>query len=399
MSIWLLALSIFALILAVVPAWCFLVNVRLYAPPPPVGELTLGPPRISVLIPARNEEATIRGAVASVLESQGVELEVVVLDDHSEDGTGSLVLEMSTWDSRVRLEEAPPLPAGWCGKQHACWVLSRLARNPILVFIDADVRLSPDALARMAAFLTSKGADLASGIPRQETGSILEALIIPLVHFILLGFLPLGRMRRGRDPRFAAGCGQLFITTREAYDRSGGHDAIRATLHDGIKLPRAYRTAGLSTDLFDATGLASCRMYSDPRALWSGLAKNAREGLAAPRLIVPMTVILLGGQVLPLGFLALALAGWPQAWPVMAIPILALATASALMPRFLAAARFRQSYLGATLHPLGVLFLIVIQWYAFGRDRLGRPVSWRGRPYAATVSDENLISDPPINGS
>ena len=206
MSIWLLALSIFALILAVVPAWCFLVNVRLYAPPPPVGELTLGPPRISVLIPARNEEATIRGAVASVLESQGVELEVVVLDDHSEDGTGSLVLEMSTWDSRVRLEEAPPLPAGWCGKQHACWVLSRLARYPILVFIDADVRLSPDALARMAAFLTSKGADLASGIPRQETGSILEALIIPLVHFILLGFLPLGRMRRGRDPRFAAGC-------------------------------------------------------------------------------------------------------------------------------------------------------------------------------------------------
>ena len=132
-------------------------------------------------------------------------------------------------------------------------------------------------------------------------------------------------------------------------------------------------------------------MYSDPWALWSGLAKNAREGLAAPRLIVPMTVILLGGQVLPFVFLALDLAGWPRPWPTMAIAILALAAASALMPRFLAAVRFRQSYLGATLHPLGVLFLIVIQWYAFVRDRLGRPVSWRGRPYAATTPHENSI--------
>lgn len=392
MITWLLVVSVLVLFLAVAPAWCFLVNLRLYAPPPSLSAITGSRPSISVLIPARDEESTICAAVASALDCREVELEVVVLDDHSDDGTRLLVEGMMARDSRVRLVEAPPLPAGWCGKQHACWLLGRLARHPILVFIDADVRIAPDSLARMAAFLESRGLDLASGIPRQETKSPLEALVIPLVHFILLGFLPIPRMRKSRHPRYAAGCGQLFITTRGAYDRSGGHAAIRTSLHDGIKLPRAYRAAGLSTDLLDATSLATCRMYSSARALWSGLAKNAREGLAAPRLIVPMTLILLGGQVLPFVFLALAAAGWPQAWPPWTLVILILAAASALLPRILAAVRFRQSYLGALLHPLGVLILVAIQWYAFGRDRLGRPVSWRGRPYAAFAHDDNPIA-------
>ena len=94
-------------------------------------------------------------------------------------------------DARVRLEAAPPLPAGWCGKQHACHVLAQLAKNPLLVFMDADVRLAPDALARMAGFMEENPVALASGVPRQETGTFSERLLIPLIHFILLGFLPM----------------------------------------------------------------------------------------------------------------------------------------------------------------------------------------------------------------
>ena len=97
-----------------------------------------------------------------------------------------------------------------------------------------------------------------------------------------------------------------------AYDRSGGHAAIRATLHDGIKLPRAFRAPGFKTDLFDATDLAACRMYRTAGEVWLGLAKNAGEALAAPAMIVPMTPILLGGQVLPVILLALALSSWPH---------------------------------------------------------------------------------------
>src|SRR5205823_7158925 len=123
---------------------------------------------------------SIAACVESVLASAGVEVEVVVLDDHSDDRTGDVVREIAAKDPRVRLETAPPLPAGWCGKQHACFALSKLARYPTLTFLDADVRLSPDALARMAAFLHQRKAGLVSGFPRQQTGTLLEKLVIPL---------------------------------------------------------------------------------------------------------------------------------------------------------------------------------------------------------------------------
>jgi hypothetical protein len=379
----LLTLTYVSLILALIPALLFLVNLRLYAPPPASSPSISGlRPRLSVLIPARNEEAAIGPAVKSALANTAVELEVLVLDDHSEDRTAAIVEELADSDDRVRLVSAPELPAGWCGKQHACWVLARQARHPLLVFLDADVRLAPDALARMAAFMTASGADLASGIPRQETGTFLEKLEIPLIHFILLGFLPIRWMRKTLRPSFSAGCGQLFIARADAYHRCGGHSAICGTFHDGIKLPRAFRASGLKTDLFDATDLATCRMYRGAREVWFGLAKNASEGLAAPGKIVPMTLILLVGQVLPL-FLLIACAyrsAEPTRPGTQAILAL-LATTAAYYPRLAGARRFRQSPLGAVLHPLGVLILLAIQWFAFVRNALGRPSTWKGRPY------------------
>ena len=134
---------------------------------------------MSVLIPARNEEGSIGAAVASVLAGEGVDLEVIVLDDHSEDRTGEIVRSISERDSRVRIEPAPALPSGWCGKQHACHVLANLARYELLVFMDADVRLAPQALARATAFLTRSGADLVSGFPEELTGTFSERLVIP----------------------------------------------------------------------------------------------------------------------------------------------------------------------------------------------------------------------------
>ena len=130
--------------------------------------------------------------------------------------------------------------------------------------------------------MTRRPVGLLSGFPHEETGSWLEKLLIPLIHFILLGFLPLGRMRLSKSPAFAAGCGQLFIAQRSAYESAGGHAAIRSSLHDGILLPRAFRRAGQTTDVFDATNLAECRMYRSAKEVWLGLLKNAGEGMASP---------------------------------------------------------------------------------------------------------------------
>ena len=374
-----LAFAITSLVLALIPAVLFFRNLRLYAPPPLSPESADPLPAVSLLIPARNEEAGIRATVEAALSSKGVELEIIVLDDHSDDATAQIVAELAQRDARLRLESAPPLPEGWCGKQHACWTLAGLATHPIVAFLDADVRLAPQGLGRAVEFLERSGADLVSGVPRQETGTILEKLLIPLIHFILLGFLPMGRMRTSRHPAYGAGCGQLFLARRDAYDRAGGHAAIRETLHDGIRLPRSFRSAGLATDLFDATGVATCRMYRSAKEVCSGLAKNAVEGLAAPKTIVPATLLLVGGQVMPL---VLCILGLASVISPAALALAALALVAAYAPRLAAVSRFRQSILGALLHPVGIALFLVIQWYALVRWLIGKPAAWKGRGYA-----------------
>jgi hypothetical protein len=437
-------LALIALVLAAIPAGLFLVNLFVYrrlpllslAPgfsrvsgddetrnrlsgfdPAPLTNTGLKPgakekgilTAISVLIPARNEAKNIRATLEAVLANRGAEFEVIVLDDHSTDDTASIVSEFAARNLRVRLEAAPPLPAGWCGKQHACHVLAKLARHPLLVFIDADVRLAPDALARMAAFMDcggkrgatplssgmpvpkrrrrcalpaqSKTPALASGVPRQELGTFSERLLLPLIHFVLLGFLPMHAMRLTRWPSMSAGCGQLFIARRDAYFAAGGHAMLRDSLHDGIKLPRAFRRAGFRTDLFDATDLATCRMYQTNAETWRGLGKNATEGLAAPGAIVPMSALLLGGQVLPLMLLACA--------PLLSPAGFAFALTASLLgivARLVAAALFRQPFASALLHPLGVLALLAIQWHALARHVLGRPAEWKGRSYGPVAA-------------
>jgi hypothetical protein len=342
---------------------------------------------VSVLIPARNEAGTIRAAVESVLSNRGITFEVLVLDDHSTDGTAEIVRELAASDSRVRLIAGEPLPAGWCGKQFACHTLARRAAHPLLVFMDADVRLASDALARMAGFLESNPVALASGVPRQLTGTVLERLLIPLIHFVLLGFLPMRAMRRSTKPKYAAGCGQLFVARREAYFAAGGHGAIRASLHDGLQLPRTFRRAGFGTDLFDATDLASCRMYKTNAETWRGLGKNATEGLAAPGVLPVMTLLLFGGQVMP--FLLLMALPW---LPQQAMQPVIAAAICAWLPRFISARKFGHPLSGALLHPVAVLLLLAIQWQARWRQLSGAPMNWRGRNYPSIGT--NFASRP-----
>ena len=369
------------LVLAAIPALLTFANLRLFEPPPrPPAD---GPrPAVSVLVPARNEAAAIGRLIADVLASRDVDLELVILDDSSEDATASLVTTAADRDPRVRLVSGGPLPAGWCGKQHACWQLARAARHDIWVFLDVDVSPSPDCIARSVAFLAAGNAALASGFPRQQTGSLLEWLLLPLIHFVLLGYLPIARSRQVNSPSLAAGCGQLFVTRRADYERAGGHAAIAASLHDGVKLPRAYRRAGLVTDIFDATAIASCRMYATSRDVWRGLSKNATEGIGSPATILPFTILLGGGQVLPVVLAAFGLAtgfaGWPAGGAVLALAAAALA----YLPRILDAIRFRQSLTSAVFHPVGITVFLAIQWVALARKALGLKTTWRGRSLA-----------------
>ncbi len=257
-------------------------------------------------------------------------------------------------------------------------MLADLAISPVFCFIDADVQLTPNGLADMVGALRFRDSALISGFPKQITHTPLEQLLLPLMHFLLLGFLPLSGMRRLVHPSFGAGCGQIFVADREAYRKAGGHCAIRNSRHDGITLPKAFRRAGFMTDLCDATSVASCRMYQNAHEVFYGLLKNATEGLASPSRILPFSLLLFAGQVLPI---ALFLFAWTDTSSRSLQWLTTLAVITSYLPRLIASVRFKQPFFAAMFHPLAILLLLAIQWYALIRSLFHLPATWKGRSY------------------
>ncbi|MCA9133999.1 MAG: glycosyltransferase [Planctomycetales bacterium] len=368
------------LLLAAIPALLVVRNLPLFHGPPPAQRGQGNEPQteaISVLIPARDEAEGIAAAIYSVLQNSTTKLEVIVMDDHSSDATAEVVAGIARSDQRVRILSAPPLPEGWNGKQHACWQLASQARYETLLFMDADVRLRGDALARLVAARETRQVALLSGFPRQLTASLAEEIMLPLMYFVLLGYLPLDQMRANPKPEFGAGCGQLFLTTKRDYTAAGGHAAIRASRHDGLLLPRRFRMAGLTTDVLDASEIASVRMYRGGAEVVRGLLKNATEGIANSKLIGLFTLLLLGAGVLPLFSLAHALT---YGWSLAASGLLVLATLLSYLPRILLARRFQHSAASVLLHPLAVGIFVALQWWAYLRAVCGQPAPhWKGR--------------------
>lgn len=371
------ALGYVALALAALPAGLGAGNLRVLKAPEAGSD---GPDvLVSILIPARDESSNIGAALDAARASVGVAVEVVVMDDHSTDGTAEIVRAHAAADPRVRLETAPPLPAGWGGKNHACQRLAEAARGTHLLFVDADVRLEPHAAAALAGHAAAGGWALVSGVPRQVTGTVGELLTVPMIGFLLLSYLPIARMRATTLPSMGAACGQLLLVEREAYLAVGGHAAIRDRIHDALALVRRVRAAGRRTDLVDGSGLASVRMYRGFGEAWAGFLKNAHEGMAKPAALPVWTVLLGGGHVLPAVLVVAALAGAGPPWA----PLLALALSLGL--RLAITLKARESLWSVPLHPFAVATALAIQWTALVRALRGQPPVWKGRAFGQTA--------------
>ncbi len=333
-------------------------------------------PHISVCVPARNEESNIEACVRSVLANVGATVEVLVYDDASTDRTPLILASLIAQDSRVRQVDTETLPPGWNGKQWGCERMGRVATGDWLLFTDADVRLSPDCLSATWVAATASKCDLISSIPRQITQTWMEDAIVPLIHFVLLSYLPMGRMRRSTQPAASAGCGQFLFVRRAMWMQAGGHSTFRQSMHDGIKLPRAIRKVGGRTDLFDATEIVACRMYRGAGQVWRGFTKNAYEGLGSFALLLFITIIHLIGHVLPWAWIVWALCTDEFATAATALAVIAIAIAS--IQRTVFAIRFHQSWRTVALHPLAILLLTIIQWHSLWLAKTGRR-SWKGR--------------------
>ena len=378
-----LPLAIVVLIGLTAVSTLFLWNLRLFGRAAPASPSL---PAVSILIPARDEASQIEDAVRAACAQTVPDLEVVVLDDGSTDGTGAILSRLERELPRLRVEAGAPLPPGWAGKAWACWQLARIhARHPWVLFVDCDVRLAPDAAARALAEARAQQLDFLSGFPRQTVGSPGEALLVPLMYLVLLSYLPLALIRGVKRPSLSAGCGQFMLARLSAYLEAGGHEAVRGTLHDGIMLARRMKSAGFDVGVFDAWDIARCRMYAGFQACWHGFCRNAYEALGSPLALGAM--IVLNGVFFVLPFLA---APWALAVGGLspAAAVWTAAVALALGLRLLVGVRFAVPMWTVAATPVAVALLIGLQLHSFVNHCTGRPVVWRARAYPGAVPSQ-----------
>ena len=310
---------------------------------------------VDVLIPMRNEEENVEGCLKSVLNSELLEVsKVYVLDDGSSDSTAELIGQFKV-DKLIGTQP----PAGWLGKVWACHNLAQVGSGKYLVFIDADVRLHPYAIASSITKMNKFGWDYISPYPRQISGSFLERLIQPLLQWSWLASVPLRIAEKFPNRSTTIANGQFFIVKRSAYNTSGGHASIPNEVLDDLELARLLISKGFKGGVADGSAVASCRMYKNNSQLIDGYTKSLWKAF--------------GGQFGTL--IAIFLLYFTGISPYLGIG----APASFIfLSRVLAAIKTRSNPAYAFLHPISILVLLYLIVLSSIRKSRGT-LQWRGR--------------------
>lgn len=340
-------------------------------------------PSVSVVVPARNEAGTLERALRSLMAQDLPDLEIVVVDDRSEDATGAIAVRVAAGDARVRVITVESLPEGWLGKPHALHVGAAAARAPWLLFADADVRFAPSAVRVALAYARARALDHLAVLPRFESSGLLLASFVTA--FALL-FSVYTRPWRARVPGSSAsiGIGAFGLVRAVAYRASGGHRAIRLRPDDDLMLGRQLKRAGYRQEAVFGAELLAVEWYPSLPAALRGLEKNAFAGLgySAPRVLLVVTALLLT-NVLPFA-VALVAQG-----PALALAWLVVATVAAVYA--FDARRLSHAWWLFALHPVGVALLCYAAGASATKALVRGEIVWRGTRYRL----EELRRQPP----
>lgn len=353
-----------------------------------IDELPAAPPDdaplVSVIIPARNEARNIEKCLRSVLAGGYPELEVIVVDDQSTDGTGEIATKIQRGDPRVLVFATPPLPRGWFGKQWACWIGASKARGDIFCFTDADTTHGPELLTRSVNAMLARDAGLFTVMGKQEMVTFWEKLVQPQI-FTMLNFWYGGTesVTRSRRAWRKIANGQFLMTSRAAYEETGGHEAVRAGVAEDLMLAQLYHGLGKSVVFMDARPHLSTRMYTSLRELIAGWGKNVFAGgihalpkIPGLRYIFPLALVtpplvVLAPSVIMVVAIADLLPGAVLLWAIVATAATLLAWAVIYMDEG------ESPFLGL-LHPLAAAVTLFILLRAIVR---GSRVQWKDRVY------------------
>ncbi len=231
-------------------------------------------PLVSVIVPARNEERNIRACVSSLLDQEYPSYEVIVVNDHSEDGTAKILSGLQAGHPHLSVLDCADLPPGWTGKNWACDEGYRQSKGELIIFTDADTQHAPHFLRKAASAILHEQADLLTVIPRFSTISPAEKAIMPLLIWLAYSVFPFALMNRGRLRIVSYSNGAFMMFRRDAYRKIGGHAAIRDNVIDDMTLGRRIRQAGQRCVVVNGSAALQCRMYTCMQEIYSGFAKN-----------------------------------------------------------------------------------------------------------------------------
>jgi chlorobactene glucosyltransferase len=334
-------------------------------------------PYVSVLVPARNEELNIEACVRSLLVQQYPNFEVIVLDDNSTDNTWQILEALAAKDNRLKTLKGKALPADWLGKHWACHQLAKVATGELLLFTDADTRHHPSALQDSVAALEAEKADLLTAMPYEEVESWAERLVVPLIPWSIISFVPLALAYRLPYSILSAAIGQFMLFRCSAYEQIGGYRAVRQHIVDDLALGRQIKAHSLRWRLLDGGPRVRCRMYRNFRQVYQGLSKNL---YAAFEYKTPffLFVWLWLGYVFwtPLFMLGLGLAGVQL--PPSTLVLASIAAIMALLWWGITHRRFRFPRYLTFLYPITIILSVMIATNSILLTLTNRS-TWKGR--------------------
>lgn len=323
---------------------------------------------VSIVIPARNEAHIIEQTVRNLLKQSYTNIEVIVLNDNSTDNTANILDAIQ--DNRLQVINGSPLPAGWMGKSWACHQLSKQAQGDVLVFTDADVQWSENALEALLYQMRRRDADLFTVWPTQQTITYAEQFTVPLMAFAILTYLPTFMTHYSPFSIFAAANGQCMVWKRNIYDAIGGHTVVANNVLDDVNLARVVKKSGYSLWMADANKLITCRMYENWETARDGFAKNILAGYGNSVIALSASIIF-HFVVYLLPIILLIMLPEYRLWSAIFI-------IQAMLIRALSASFTHQRLFDAIAMPLSVILMTLIAirsiiWHYTGGPR------WKGR--------------------
>ena len=343
------------------------------------------PPLVSVIVPARNEAHNIAPCVTSILATTYPNLELIVVDDSSTDGTPQIARDAAQRDPRARFITAPPLPEGWFGKQWACTTGAKVARGSVLQFTDADTVHGADLVTRSINAMRRVRAQLFSVAGRQELGGFWEKVMQPQIFTILaMRYGGTESITEATNVRDKIANGQCIFVTHDSYNAIGGHASVRTSVAEDMMLAQRFYAARKRVVVMLGPNQLSTRMYGSLREIISGWRKNVfaggldsvpfgKVGQTMFPLFLLMPPLM---QLLPV--LALVLAASGLATSSTLLVWAAISASATLLWWILVYVTIKENPLYALAYPLGALVLLYIFFTAVIR---GRRVSWKGRTY------------------